>query len=199
MDEGSARDLTSPSIRAIQTQNLLRLLEKLPPEEMLAFEQRIDHEIVGRCRAYRSMAWVPMAEHMHLCVALREVTGRERFIDLFRETFQASMRNPLLRGLFRLINTMSSDSVTMLFKNSLRIYGYVTRDVGVLRYERLEERDAVLVLSEYPPDHDMPCWVDGTHGSIMGAMQGVGAGDETSVVVEELDEVSGKAVYRLRW
>lgn len=189
-----------PAIRAIQTQNLLRLSRDLPAEQLAAFEQRVDGSTVESALSARPMSWVAMGEHMHLCEALWALVGRDPFVDLFRATFVRSMSNPMLQGIFGLIRKVSPNSVAMLLRNASRIYGHVTRDVGQLRYSPGEDRGGVLTMSGWPSaQFDFDCWLDGTRGAVLGALEGVGARASAEVAIEDRDEAAGLATYRVRW
>ncbi len=189
-----------PAIRAVQTQNLLRLVGDLPVPVQQEYAAVADPQLVAEVTGLRTMSWVPMEHHMPLCEALYAIVGRERFVDLFRLTFVESVSKPLLQGIFGLMRKVSPNSVPMLLRNASRIYGHVTRDVGAMTYASAGAGQALLTIEGWPSHRfDFDCWIDGTHGTVLGALEGIGARDQAEVTVEQREAAKGTAAYRVRW
>ncbi len=190
----------APAIRAVQTRTLVTLAAALPSELREAFVRRAGDEALQDASRRFALAWFPMAEHMRLCSALFDVVGRDRFLMMFRDTFQATIETPMLRGFFSMLRRMSDDSGAALLRNAPRIYSYVTRDAGKLRHLARGPGDGVVELHDWPSrEFAYEVWVTGTQGCILGALRGAGLGDSVEVTVVDHNERAGFAAYQVRW
>ena len=193
-------DERKPAIRAAQTKNLLDLLTRLEPDERAKVDANVDPEVLERVRRAFGVSWTPMAEHMHFCDELYAVVGVERFVELFRETFIRSMQSPLMAGFFGMIRRISRNSIDMTLRNSPRIYGFITRDVGELMYVPHGPRSASLEMHDWPAEEfGFECWLHGTLGSIKGVMQLMAPDDQVEVTIGRTDPAKGFGDYRVEW
>lgn len=202
MASSDSSNPAQPAIRAVQTKNLLAALdEALTPAEAKALYARMDGNAIDTVRTALMLSWVPLELHMRLSTEVMEQVGREPFVDLFQSTFKRSLSAPMLRGLFGTLRRLSQDSIHTLFRNGPRLYGYLVREAGAVRYQRNGERSAHMFLEGWPPQYSTECWALGTQGCLRALLEaahggGVGA---SSIDLLDCDNSTGQITYRVDW
>lgn len=189
----------SPAIRAVLSRTVVAALPTLPPEQHTEILARASAEVLERARRSFPLAWLPMADHMHICDTIFDVVQRDAFLDLWGATFQTSMRSPMLRGIFGVITRMSDEPAATLLRNASRLYGHITRDIGTFEVHFDGHRSARAHIVGWPSAlFDFEVWLAGTEASVRAALHGVGVLGAT-IKVEERAPKQGLGTYRVLW
>jgi hypothetical protein len=188
-----------PLMRAIQTQLLLRSVERLPAADLAAITARCGRPALERIDAVLAVSWHPMSLHMLLSDATRDVIGPERAIQVWRETMGASFQRPLLRGFVEMSTNLFGVRPSSLLRQSDRVYGQITRDLGALQFE-LDPSDTRghLTLRGFPAArYRFICYVEGLMGCVESIFPLLGA--RGALTVESRDDARGDVRYRVTW
>lgn len=178
---------------------MIAALSSLQPEQHAAILARASGEVLDRARRSFSLTWFPMVDHMHVCDVIYDVLGRDAFVDLLDAGFEASIRAPMLRGIFGAITRVSEEPVATLLRNAPRLYSHVTRDIGTLQVDFDSSRSARLDVVGWPSaSFDFEVWLAGTEGCVRAALHSVGALDATLEVETRAPE-RGFGTYRVLW
>lgn len=191
--------LPEPRIRAIQTQLLLRTVERLPSADRDAVRSQVGAAALAEVDAPLPVAWHPMSLHMLLSDAIRDVIGSERNVAIWADTMAACFDRPLLRGFIAMSTSLFGASPVSLLRQSDRIYIQITRDLGALRF-RADASDASgeITLRGFPARrYRFMCYVEGLMGCLQASFPLAGA--EGTVDVIDLDEARGAVSYGVRW
>ncbi len=190
---------TRPAIRAVQPRSLVASLdEALTPSEHAELMRRLDDELLKQLRATLKLSWFPLDAHMRLSTTILDLMGAERFVTLFRRTFERSLQTSMLRGLFETLRRLSGDPVHTTLKHSPRVYSYVVRDAGSMRYTPDGGRAALVTVEDWPVQFSTECWMLGTQGCLIAVMAAV-SDQPTELSVVSFDETTGRIEYRATW
>jgi hypothetical protein len=186
-------------MRAVHTQMLLRSIERLPAADRDAVRALAGRATLAEVDAVLPVAWHPMALHMRLSDAARDVVGPERNVALWSDTMAASFERPLLKGFVQMSTSLFGLTPPSLLRQGDRIYGQLTRDLGALRFDAdASGSSGEVTLRGFPADRfRFVCYVEGLQGCIAACFPLAGGRGE--VAVADQDEGRGDVRYRLRW
>lgn len=187
--------MTSPAVRAAQSQSLLQTVRRLPERDSILAKVHPNHlESIDSATA---LAWIPMGEHMQLAVAMREVMGPARGVELWRATMLQAFARPFLRSFVTMTTSLLGITPSSLLRRADAMYGHVVRDAGSISYESNAPRAGVVSMRDYPARFGFDCWIEGVQGCLLATIE---LGRERGTVdVVEADEPRGFARYEVRW
>jgi hypothetical protein len=191
--------LPEPRIRAIQTQLLLRTVERLPTSERTAIGALVGGDALAEVDAPLPVAWHPMSLHMRLSDAIRDVVGPQRNVAVWEETMAACFERPILRGFVAMSTSLFGVSPLSLLRQADRMYVQLTRDLGLIRFRADGGgTSGVLALRGFPARrYRFICYVEGLMGCIQAAFPLANA--EGTIDVIDHDEARGDVTYGVRW
>ncbi len=189
--------LSEPEIRAAQTQSLLAAVRRLPPPDGNRILEAIGPRDIDEAKEPLPVAWVPMALHMRISDAIRDVVGPERNVEVWREAMRHSFDRPILKSFVALTIGIFGVTPRGLIHRADKLNELITRGCGDFSITDEGEREAILTLTGFPADRfRFVCYVEGLAGCIEATLdvsRAVG-----TVHVEEVHP-EGTARYRIRW
>jgi hypothetical protein len=190
--------LVDPRVRAVQTQLLLRSIERLPTAERDAVFAGAGRAALDAVDAVLPVGWHPMALHMCLSDALRAV-GPERNVRVWEATMAACFERPILRGFVDMSTSLFGVTPLSVLRQVERIYGQITRDLGVVRFDPSPRpREGDIALSGFPADRfHFECYVEGLQGCIEAVLPLAHARGEVKVI--DCAPARGDVRYRISW
>lgn len=186
-------------MRGAVTRTLLDAIRRLPADESAEVLKRIPPPSLAAIDAVGVLGWLPMQTHMDASEALLVVVGAPRHVEIWRDVMTRSFDRPFLRGFVQMSASLFAETPTTLLRQSERLFPYLAKDLGVMRFEQSDRPcEGALVLRGFPADrYSLHCFFNGLLGCAQSAL--VVLGVDGSVEVEDADASSGTARFRLRW
>ncbi|MFO0546934.1 MAG: hypothetical protein U0271_01035 [Polyangiaceae bacterium] len=187
--------MTTPGIRAAQSQTLLQTVRGLPEREQIL--ARVRPSVLEGIGAATPLAWIAMGEHMQLATAVRDVLGPARAIETWRSTMLQSFERPFLKSFVSMTTSLLGITPSSLLRRADVMYGHVVRDAGGLRYEATSEHGGIVSIRDYPARFGFECWMEGIQGCLLATIElGRARG---AVKLVESDDKRGFARCDVSW
>ena len=185
-------------MRNVLCSSLLREARKLPRDERDAILELVRPSVQRLIDDSLPSSWTAMEAHMELSDAIRAVVGSERNVAIWASTVEVAYGQPLVAGFVTAARKLFAVTPQLTLKHGPRIYHHLTRSVGVLTIEQLQENYGHAVLRAFPVRrYTFDCYVEGLAGALRGGLAPFGL--TGSVEVVNKDEERGSARYQVRW
>jgi len=185
-----------PAVQASYMQNVLQALERLGPDGQAVRDA--DPELVREIERAPRMWWMPIAWNLRLVEAANRALGRTRALALLASCIHAQLDTPLWRnfaqGAVRLFGLDPGALVRWL----PRAFAIVFRGCGVWRAARSGDGQAVLEVSDLPPElaaHAL--WVESMGAGGRALLRLCNVRGEVRLAAH--DAAAGSARFELRW
>jgi hypothetical protein len=184
-------------MRAAQTHSVLATIRRLDAPERDEILSRIGEANLRRAQDALQVAWLPMALHMLISDHVRDVIGPERNVVFWRDAMSAAFQRPFLKSFVAMTVSLFGLTPAGLLRRVDGVYTHVTRELGAMRYEPVDERSGRAVLTGFPArSFRFICYVEGLQGCLAATI--VIGGGSPHVAVAAHDE-QGNVSYDVSW
>lgn len=182
MTKDSGPPAARPQMRASHLKANVESLADLGPAAERAIRARCAEAIDTIEDAVRT-AWLPLEVDVELTGAVDQVCGRERLHRWSRDAIARSAQGPLLGPFLKTLTALGLTPHAAL-RLAPKAWTTIYRHCGDLRYERVGEREALLLQTDAPPVMlDGEAYLHGIAGAFEGAVEVAGA-PETRAAIE---------------
>ncbi len=184
--------------RAGWTQHIVAGLETLPAPTRDAVRKRVGPQTLERVEAALALQWFPLAIHVEVLEATREVLGETVYRRFWRDRTAAALDHPLIFGrVGRTVLRRFTDHPRRVVEAVPHALKHVVRDAGTMTVTTDEDATRV-VLDGFPPELSGRGWADAWVGALDAIARSM-AGEHAVVEITEHAPGRGRIEWTIAW